>query len=333
MYFLRALFDTIIPAAQAHEKWFVHAPGAYAQPEFYRTLNPWTVGFGIVAVTAVIAGIVIDRWYERTALYEKFEEKIRPLRDHAAGVLAVTTGIMLVFNAWRGTLLATNFPFTHDAVGLLLRGIEATVGALLLIGLFTPIAAAGLVLLFIAIFIFYPLAPQIELINLLGIGVFLFFFARGRYSLDWFLGKPIFSTASERKVAYFFLRVTLGIAILILSFWNKWLDPGYHLSLMDRYPSFNPYMLLTWTGLFHFTREQYIFLLFFVETTIGFYEMLGLFTRVAALLLMPVFCASVIFLPLPELVGHLPILGTLFVMFVYGDTYHKGRAPHKNTMA
>ncbi len=323
------ILDFIIPAAQAHEKWFVSSPATYTQPAWFRTPNAWTIGLGLAVLTIVIVGVFLDRRYEKTALYAKFEKLIRPLRDYGAGVLALSTGVMLLFNAWRGTLFASNFPFTPDMTGLVLRLIEGGVGALLLVGLYTQIAAGAMVLLFVPLLLLYKLPAQIELINLFGIGTFLFFFAQGRYSFDWFLGKPITSTANERKVAYFFLRVTLGLALLILAFWNKWLDPGFHLSLMDRFHSFNPYVLLSGTGLFHATREQYVFLLFFVEIIVGLFELLGIFTRAASFFLVPVFCASVMFLPVPELIGHLPILGTLFVLFVYGDTYHKGREPGK----
>ncbi len=326
MQFLRPLLDAVIPAAQAHEKWFVSGPGAYVQPAFFRTANPWTAGVALAVAALSVGGWLVDRWYEKTALYARFEDRIRPLRDHAAGVLAVTAGIMLAFNAWRGTLFGTNFPLAHAPFGAELRLVEAAVGVLLLVGLFTRAAAACLCFLFVPLLAFFPFPTQLELVNLFGVGVFLFYFARGRYSLDWFLGKPIVSTPEQRKVAYVFLRVTLGLAILTLSFWNKWLEPGYHLSLMDRYPSFNPFVLLRGAGLSGLTREQYVFLLFGVETTVGIYEVFGFLTRVAAVLLVPVFVASVVFLPPTELVGHLPILGTLFVLFVYGDPYPQGRA-------
>lgn len=329
MHPLRAILDLVIPAAQAHEKWFVSSPAAYAQPEFFHTLNPWTAIAVVVTAMLVFIGFLLDPWYEETRLYARIERRLRPLRDHAAGVLAVSVAVLLLFNAWSGTLLATNFPLGHDLIGVTLRAAETTIGFMLLVGLFTPFAAAGVALLYLSLFALYPVPAQIEIVNLAGAGAFLFFFSRGRWSLDWFLGKPIFSTPKQRKAAYVFLRATLGAAILALAFWNKWLEPGFHLSLMDRYPAFNPYALLKNTGLFPFTREQYVFSLFFVEITAGLFELFGLFTRAVAVLLVPVFCASVVFLPPTELVGHLPVLGTLFVLFVYGDTYYKGRAPEK----
>ena len=325
-----SILDILIPAAQAHEKWFVATPAAYVQPAWYRTPNVWTIGCGVVVALLVIAGVIVDRWYEKSGLYKKWENKIRPLRDYGAGVLAMSTSIMLLYNALRGTLFASNFVLGHGLLGSALRIIEGGAAVLLLIGLYTPLAAATIIALFVPLLLLYKLPAQLELVNLFGIGAFLFFFAQGQYSLDWFLGKSIQSTLRQRKIAYFFLRVTLGIAILALAFWNKWLDPGYHLALMDRFSQMNPYVLLAHTGIFHLTREQYIFLLFSVEMVVGLFELLGIFTRVVSLLLVPIFSASVIFLPPQELIGHLPILGTLFVLFVFGDTYHKGRASQED---
>jgi uncharacterized membrane protein YphA (DoxX/SURF4 family) len=326
----RDLLDAVIPAAQAHEKWFVSSPAAYAQPLFFRTFNPWTVTALAVVIVALVVGFILDPKYERTDLYARIETKLRPLRDYAAGVLAVAMAVLCLFNAWRGTLLATNVPLAgHGLFGASLRAAEVTVGFMLLVGLYTPAAGIGIVLLYLATFAVNGTAAPLELLNIAGIGIFLYYFSRGRWSLDWFLGKPIFSTSDQRKSAYLVLRTTLGIAFLILAVWNKWLDPGYHLSLMDKYRTFNPYVLVENSGLLSLSREQYVFILLCVELTVGLFEVLGLFTRAAAVLLIPIFCASVVFLPPAELVGHLPILATLFVLIVYGDTYHKGRARGK----
>ncbi|HTM68771.1 MAG TPA: hypothetical protein VL426_05745 [Candidatus Binatia bacterium] len=326
--FPQRILDALIPAAQAHEKWFVPVSTvAYGQPEFYRTANVVTVGAAALVLALAAVGYFVDRWYEKTALYAKMEAKIKPWRDYAAGVLAVTTGFTLLFVAWRGQLLATNYPLPAGLPGTILRGIETFVGACFMIGLFTPAAAVGLFLLFLAAFALQPFIEPWDYVNFVGIAIFLFVFARGRYSLDWFLGKPITSTPHQRKWAYVALRVLTGITILWLGL-LKWRRPDLHLSLMDRFPNMNPFVLLGWSGL-HISRELYVFILFAVEATVGIFEIFGFLTRLTAVLLVPVFTASIFFLGPKELVGHLPILGTLFVLFVYGDTYQKDQAPDR----
>jgi uncharacterized membrane protein YphA (DoxX/SURF4 family) len=323
-HLLRAVIDTLIPAAQAHEKWFVPVqPVASPVPDFYRTLNPYTIG-AILAVLAIsVVGYFVDRWYEKTALYAKFEKKIKPWRDYAPGVLAFTTGLTLVFLASRGQLLASNYPLSSNLFGGALRAAEGLIGALLMVGLFTPAAAVGLIALYLATFLLEPVIEPIDYVNFVGIGIYILYFARGRYSLDWFLGKPIMTTPEQRKWAYVALRVLTGITIFWLGL-LKWRRPDLHLSLMDRFPNLNPYVLMPWIGI-RVSRELYVFGLFAFEAAIGIFEIFGFLTRFVSLVLVPVFCFSVLFLGPQELIGHLPILGTLFVLFVYGDTYQKNR--------
>lgn len=328
MHPLRAALDALIPAAQAHEKWFVPSmPVTAPQPEFFRTLNPLTVGsFAAVAALALV-GWLLDRGYERSSWYPAVEKRIRPLRDYAAGVLAVATGVTLLILAWRGQYLATNFPFPAGFEGAFLRSAETLIGLLLLIGLYTQAAAVGLIGLFLGSFLFFPAVDALDYAPFAVIGWFLLFFARGRYSLDWFLGKPISSTPGQRKKAYLALRVGMGVAVFWLAL-LKWRRPDLHLALMDRFPAWNPYVIASWFGL-RMPRETYVFLLFVVESTIGLFEACGFLTRPLSLFLVPVFVGSIAFLGPNEMVGHLPILGILFVLFVYGDTYHKNRDPDR----
>lgn len=313
-----------VPAAHAHEKWFVPVePVTSKIPELFLTVNPYTVGAAIGVLVFAVIGYVSDKWYEKTSLYAKIEGKIRPYRDYAAGVLAVTTGFALLWAAAHNQLLATNYALPEGIGGTVLRIAEAAVGGLLMVGLFTPAASIGLLALYASAFLLFPVIEPIDYVNFAGIGLFLLFFARGRYSLDWFLGKPILTTPAQRKWAYLALRVLTGFTLMWLGF-LKFRRPDLHFSLMDRFSAFNPYVILGWVGV-HMTRETYVFCLFVTETAIGLFEMLGLYTRVLAVALVPVMMVSLVFLGPGELVGHLPILGTLFVLFVYGDTYHKHR--------
>lgn len=328
---IRSIMDMIIPAASAHEKWFVPTyPVTYPVPEFYRELNLWTVGAVVFVLAISIAGYFADRWYEKSSIYERFETKVRKFRDYAAGALAITTGIALIWMSYKGQLLAPNYPLAEGLPGMVLRMAEGAIGALLLIGLYTPVAAMGLAGLFVAALMIHGPIEALDYVNFLGIAIFLLAFSRGRYSLDWFLGKPLFSTPQHRKYAYVALRVLTGLAI----FWVgllKWRRPDLHLSLMDQFAAFNPYVILGWVGI-HMSREVYIFILFVVEALIGVFEMLGFLTRVTAVLLAPVFLISLVFLGPLELFGHLPILGTVIVFFIYGDTYYKYREKGKGNV-
>jgi uncharacterized membrane protein YphA (DoxX/SURF4 family) len=318
------ILEWIVPAAQAHEKWFVDGSTTqYAVPEAFVTTNPMTIAFAAGAAVLVAALFFVDRWFERSAWHAVMERKAYPLRDYAAGVLALTTAVTLFWMSANGALLADNLLLPEGLLGAALLGVQIAIGIMLTLGLYTAAAAIGILLLYGALFFLFPFMDVIDYLHYAAIGVFLLAFARGRFSLDWVLGKGMLTTAETRKRAYLALRVLTGAMILILAL-AKWARPDLHFRLMDAFPDFNPYTILRSFGA-DISRETYVYCLFMVEFVSGIVVLLGLLTRIVAVLLMPIFLVSVIFIGLPDVLGHLPIVGILFVLFVYGDTYHKGR--------
>jgi len=327
MDILHRIAEFLVPAAQAHEKWFVAEAPAYAQPELYRTLNPVTVGGIFVSLLVLAVAGLLDGRFERSTLYAKWENKIRAYRDYAAGILAITVGITLIIFTMQGHLMAPEYVIPGGSIGRFLAIAQGCIGALLVLGLYTSGASIALLALYLSLFTMHPAAHVVEYLHYPAIAVFLFTFARGRYSLDWILGKPVYTTPAQRKAVYFGTRVMFGLSLVIIAL-LKYREPGLHLALMDRYPSWNPYVIVQWLGL-AMSRETYIFLLFCIEATVGALLVSGFFTRAMAVLLVPIFTGSIIFLGVGELVGHLPLLGLLAVLFVYGDTYHKNHAPDR----
>lgn len=312
----------LIPAAQAHEKWFVPLDTPHARPEFYSQFNAWTVGGFIIVIVLLAVGLYFDRKFERSELYSRIERRVVPLRDYAAGVLAVATGLTLLWSAVHGVLLADNFIVATGTLwGEPLLMLEAVVGLLLVIGLYTPLAALALLVLFGAAVGSHGVVEAMDYLHYVGIAVFLLAFARGKWSLDWLLGKDFISRPKERRISYLALRVISGLTFLILAA-GKWLRPELHFALLARYPDFNPYTIAHAIG-FGFSQQQYVFILFVIELLVGIAVLAGIFTRIAAVALLPIMTGSVLFLGFGEMFGHLPIVGILFVLFVFGDRYHK----------
>jgi uncharacterized membrane protein YphA (DoxX/SURF4 family) len=314
-----SILDRLIPAAQAHEKWFVDDSVVRYVPAAWGPFSRAGVIASVTLLVIVVACWLIDRRVDRSEWYARLDAKIRKLRDLTPGALAVLTGIFLFFSAANGVLLADNFPLPGGFAGTALRATELLTGALLMLGLFTPLAAALLMGLFMSTFFFFPASEPFDYLYFFGIAYFLFFFARGRYSLDWFLGKPMYSTDGERKRAFATLRILAGAALFVLAV-GKWARPDLHYALMDRYPLWNPYVILQWLHLAP-SREAYVFLLGCGELLAAAFVAFGIFTRFTALFLLPVFAVSVIFIGPMEIIGHLPLIGIMLVLFAYGDTY------------
>jgi uncharacterized membrane protein YphA (DoxX/SURF4 family) len=319
---MQSLLDLLIPAAQAHEKWFVPVDVSPVRPGFFYEWNAWTVTTIVAVIAMVAVGMLIDRKFEASGLYARVEKRIAPLRDYAAGVLAVCTGVSLLWSAAHGTLLVDNFMLGPTVTaGAALRIFEGVVGFLLLVGLYTPIAAMSILILFGAVVGAYGVLEASDYLHYVGIAVFLLAFARGKWSLDWLLGKDFVSQPRERRLSYLALRVIAGLMFIVLAM-GKWARPELHLALMERYPDLNPYVILHWIGI-NPSPEVYVYVLFAIEILIGVAVLTGIVTRIVALSLIPVIVASTVFLGFGELFGHLPIIGILFVLFVFGDRYHK----------
>jgi uncharacterized membrane protein YphA (DoxX/SURF4 family) len=323
---LVSAFGLSVPAAQAHEKWFI-TPSASAPPlpaEFLPGSAPFTAAV-LLVVAAVVIGLLLDRRFERSATYAWTEARLRRLRDFAPGTLAVAMAVLLFWSSWHGVVLADEYAAPAGWIGTAYRVAQAAIGAMLLIGFDVASAAAALGLLYLSLFVLTRSIAPLDYLYVAGIAVFLRAFARGRYSLDWFYGKPVLSTPDGRKRAYLALRVLMGLGMFSLAL-VKWLRPDVMFAMLDAYADWNPLVILGWAGL-PMPREIFVLCLATVETIAAAYVALGLFTRAVAVMLMPVFTVSVVFLGPLELIGHLPILGVLFVLFIYGDTYRKASAP------
>lgn len=326
-----SILEHLIPAAHAHEKWFVTSADAqaYTIPESFLSLNLMTGALLAVLTVVFVAGHLLDRKYERSSAYEKASLHVRPLRKYAVDVLAVSVGVMLVYSAWNGVLLADNYFLPATMLGTALRGLEFGVGVLLIVGLFAKESGVLLLILYVALFGLVPWIEPFDCLYFVGIAVFLSVFSRSANSLDGMLGRSQSMRESTRQYAYDALRVLTGIAVIVLAF-GKLFRPGLHFALMDAYPDFNPYVIAQWMGI-HMSREFYVFMLFGVEVTVGILVTAGYFLRLASVLLVSIFVGSIFFLGQPELMGHLPLLGILFVFFAYGNMYGKPKLQRADT--
>lgn len=319
------ILEILIPTAHAHEKWFVGAQetAAVATRQVFGANTTTFVTLALIAA-AMVALYLLDRRFEGSRTERVLEQRIHHWRDYAAGVLSMATAVALLWSAATGTVLADNLVVPTGTSGTALMMLQVVAALLLLIGLFSVSAAAGIIALYLASFLLFPAGDVLDYGHYLAIGVFLLAFARGRYSLDWILGKGMLSTPEWRKRAFLALRVLTGLTLIWLAL-AKWLRPELHLALMDAYPDFNPYTVLRDLGATGLSRETYVFITGAVELLAGLVITTGVITRLAAAALIPLFCGSVIFLGPMEIVGHLPLIGIMFVLFVYGDSYHKGK--------
>lgn len=260
-------------------------------PAFLGLTPPVRYGLVILVVAVLLfVGWLLDGRFERSGRYARFEAKIKPFRDSAAVAVGICVGGTILVSAARGFMMLSDVPFSvFGEFGRVWQGGQAAIGGLLLIGLFVNVAAAGMVFLYAALLAVSGLGALTQ-VYWLGVAIFLFFFSRGRYSLDWFLGKPMISTPGQRKFSYLAMRVCSGAAVAAVAYWTV---------PQDEHP---------------LARGLGIAAAVAVAT--------GFVTRLSALILTPLVIGAVFTLHADPLLL-LPALAILYSLFIFGDTYHK----------
>ena len=122
---------------------------------------------------------------------------------------------------------------------------------------------------------------------------------------------------SDRLLPYALpaLRISAGISVLVLGFTEKLVNVDLGVAFLEGRPRFNVVREL---GLDWFTDERFIYAVGIVEATAGIALLSGFLPRVVILALWIPFNLGIAFLPAEELIGHLPILSTMYVLLVRG---------------
>ncbi len=309
-----ALAVSLVPvAAAAHERWFT-PEGPYSAP-VWGDLFSWPVlfallsGAGAVALLGGMQRLVNDPLWPRPPFFQRMELA-------APAILGVQTAIAIIFAAIRLDLFAPNIHLPENALGVLIAGIAIIAAFSFITGVLTrwgAIVIIGLFLLSFTITTWYEAMEQF-----LFVGIALFLVATGRGVVRYEDGQEEDRSAWTDRLrphALTILRVSAGITVLILAFTEKLLAVELGEAFLREYPRFN---FMQELGADWFTDRRFIYAAGIVEATAGFALLSGYLTRVTILALWIPFNLGIAFLPPQELIGHLPILSTMYVLMVRG---------------
>lgn len=300
-------------AASAHERWFV--PGDEQPP------TDWGALFSLPVVLAVVAGIatvVVLGWLQRLLgdpLWPRpaFFQRMEPA---AAAILGVQAAITLIFEASRSNLFAPNIELPANVVGGVLAAMAVVAAFSFITGVLTRWGAALVGLLWLTCFAFVAPIEVLEQTIWLGIAVYLAAVGRGVVRTE--SGEEDDrSPLTDRLLPWALptLRVAAGTSILVLAFSEKLLNVELGERFLAEYPRFN---VLGWAGIEWFTDARFVLLIGIIEAMAGFALIAGYLPRLVILALWLPFNLGIIFLPPQELIGHLPILATMYVLLVRG---------------
>jgi hypothetical protein len=290
----------------AHATWFTEHPSPI---DLTAVTRPWTI-------TAVTTAIVVALLWRRVAASRPSLEigALRPvgrLGPWVPRILAAHAGLSLIAMAWRGAYLAPSNLVAPDRWGYLLLTLEAAVGVWILLGVRVRPAAWSLIAAGPLGMLVFGVLPIAERLDLLGIAVFLAVLPptdahpSGLARLD----------PRRLQPALFAMRLLAGSALIVVAFTEKLARPGLTLQFLAENPSFNVAELV---GL-PVSDELFVQLAGGVEILLGLLLISGALPQIVALAAAGPFTATLPFLGVEELIGHLPIYGVLLVLLILGS--------------
>jgi uncharacterized membrane protein YphA (DoxX/SURF4 family) len=298
--------------AVAHERWFTPR-GPYWDPDWSRLFSV-PVLLALISAAIVVGGLALlqrivgDPLWPRPPIFQRLETA-------APAILGVQAAITIIYLATRLELFVPNIDLPENAIGVLLAGVAITASFSFITGILTRVGAMVILGLFLLAFYFGTWYEAMEQVIFVGIALYLVAMGRdvpryGHEDLDH-------SVLADRlrPVALPILRVAAGLSVMIVGFTEKLVAPGLGVAFLQEYPRFNVARELGFTW---FTDERFVYAAGIVEVTAGIALMSGYLTRVVILALWIPFNLGIPFLPPTELIGHLPILATMYILLVQG---------------
>ncbi|MBI2774018.1 MAG: hypothetical protein HYX56_05965 [Chloroflexi bacterium] len=289
-----------------HVKWFTD-PKPF--PTQYELLWTWPV---LLAFGCAFAAVGIAFWVQHNIPEPTVMHWFERFAGLGPTVLGWHIGIALIWAAAIGRLFVPSLMVdTNDAYGTAILVLEAVAGVSILLGLATRAGAAILVVLGVLAMEPFSFEAILEQVHVLGIAIFLFLIGRGPLSLDRIRKvRPPVTSELVPMAALASLRILMGFGIAYTALTEKLLDPPLSQSLLERYPS------IALNRLVGAPDAAFIWAAGTVELAIGIVIISGQLTRPAMAVGAALFTVSLFAFGWLELLGHLPFLGIMLLLFI-----------------
>lgn len=293
------------PVVLPHEAWFTEARPPY----------DWSFVFQPATLIAIGAAVAVAVGWRLTAARLPAPEIpfLRPLgrlAPYVPRLLGIHAGVSLLAQAARGTYLAPSLELPSSPLGSALAIAEGVLGVWLVTGFRIRGAAMVLVAAGPLGMPSYGVIPILERVDLLGVALFL-----AMLPPEDSPGGAVDAGPGRVRVPLYVLRLAVGGALIILAFTEKLARPDLALALLDRYPAFNVLQAL---GI-PIDDLSFVRIAGAVELLFGLLIVSGALPQVSVIVAGIPFNATLFFLGTPELIGHLPVYGTMLALLVYGS--------------
>ncbi len=298
--------------ADAHTRWFAEGP---LQP--YVTSEPTALYLGVWALIAA-AVVAVGVYFERNGMMQlRF---LQPRGHHtylrAASAFSMITGAYLIIAGLNGYLFSPNLT-AEIGIPLWMLQAQIVIGIAFLVGIAARVAALFLTLLWALAFVYGGVLAMIEDIWVLTTALAIVIIGNDYFSLVSFriLGKY---TQRFKHYALPLLRVGAGATLFVLGFSEKILHPEFGINFLAQHHwNFMQLLGFDWYSDYLFTLSAGS-----VEALFGLVFMLGIVTRLNALIVAFVFSIPLFLLGPIELTGHMPHFAAIALILFFGAGEH-----------
>lgn len=299
----------VFPAfAFAHTRWFIDADIPTVPTD-----EPTALYLGVWALIACVI-IALGVYLERKQLFQL--SFLNPRRSHAlsraASTFSMVAGAFFLIAGTHEYLFSPNVTL-ESGIPYLLVVAQIAIGIAFLAGAYARVAALALAGLWILGFAYTDVIFMVEDIWVLSTAIFIFIMGTDYFSLVPF---KALAHIGQRFRAYALpiLRLGTGATLLVLGFSEKILRPELGINFLDSHPwNFMQLLGFEWYSDYLFTLSAGA-----VEALFGLIFILGIVTRLNALVAAFVFTIPLFILGPIELAGHLPHFAAIILLLLFG---------------
>lgn len=292
--------------ASAHVKWFVREDTEHlVQVSLFSLAEPGVqIWLGITLICITMA-LLMEHYLPSPP--EKLVTFSQNYRQQALHLLQVLVGLALLLTAVKGAILAPHLS-EESLFGLLLRFVQGGIGVLFIANRAVRLGALLMVILFLASTGLFGFITSLEYFNFLGIALFLLLQSA--------------HDVRSRSYALPVLRIHLGIALGVLAWTEKLIDPNLAIRFLEK----NQINFMKALGENIFTDRIFVLCAGCTELIFAIIFTLGLITRINTLALAGFLVSSNLYFFLVgktdeaflELTGHLPLIAVAIILILYG---------------
>lgn len=297
--------------ASAHTRWFLEgtpAPLHTTEPTALY-LSFWTA----IAAAVVSVGVLL---HQKNILRLSF---LRPKTGHAyeraASTFTMVTGAFFLIAGTHEYLFSPNL--TPDSgIPYVLIVAQVSIGLALLLGIMTRVASIVLALVWLISFYYTGWVSALENIWVLSTATFMVVMGNDYFSLvSSSVLKDKFKAYKEYALS--FLRLGTGVTLLTLGFSEKILNPEFGINFLAQHD----WNFIQMMG-FEFSNYLFVLSAGVVESLFGLIFILGVVTRLNALVVAIVFTIPLFILGPIELAGHMPHFAAVVLLLLFGSGAH-----------